>query len=55
MINKDKIKHTKNIYFYFKEEGTTLKYHLIVNAEDKKAIYDKEKEGYCVVKVLANE
>ncbi len=52
-----KLKHTKNIYFCFKEVGTTLDYSILVNVEekDKSSIYKKEEDGFNVVKVLCNE
>lgn len=51
------MEHVRNIYFAYREVGTTLEYSIIVNVQenDKKTIYDKEKEGYTIVKVLANE
>jgi hypothetical protein len=52
------LKHTKNIYFAFWEEGTTLNYRIIVNADKKtkEDLYKEEIEGkFKLVKVLANE
>lgn len=51
------MKHTKNIYFLYKEVGTTLKYRIILNIDEKNksSIYEKEKQGFKVCKILANE
>lgn len=56
-MKQTKLKHTKNIYFAFKENGTTLEYKILVNIEEnnKAKVYELEKEGYKVTKVLANE
>ena len=55
--NKEKFKHTRNLYFCFKEEGTTLKFKVRGNIEEenKQKVYDLEKEGFEIVKVLCNE
>jgi hypothetical protein len=51
------MKHTRNIYFAYKEVNTTLEYRIIVNVEENKksTIYKLEEDGYKIVKVLANE
>lgn len=51
------MKHVRNIYFCYREIGTTLEYRIILNVEekDKTSLYNSEKEGFKVVKVLANE
>jgi hypothetical protein len=47
----------RNIYFCFRETDKGLDYSIIVNVDekDKPDIYNKEIQGYKVVKVLANE
>jgi len=58
LIQKTKLKHIRNIYFCFKEIKTTLEYSIIMNVEEKdkkNLVYEKEKNGFNVVKILANE
>lgn len=52
-----KLKNVRNIYFAFREVETTLEYSILVNIpeKDKAAVYEKEKQGYTIVKVLAIE
>jgi len=50
--------HTKNIYFAYKEVGTTLEYRILLNVGEKgkaEMYLNLEREGFKVRKVLANE
>lgn len=42
------MKYVFNLYFCYKEIGTTLEYTILVNCPNEK-VYEKEKEGYKVV------
>ena len=57
LSKKSYLKHIRNLYFCYREIGTTLEYSIIANVEekDKSVVYQKEKEGFSVVKILANE
>lgn len=53
-----KLKNVRNIYFCYREIDTTLEYSIICNVQegDKSSlVYDKEKQGFEVVKILCNE
>ena len=58
LSKKSILKNIRNLYFCYKEVGTTLEYSIIANVqeEDKsQLVYNKEKEGFEVVKILCNE
>jgi len=54
---KKQFKNMRNLYFCFREDNKTLDYRVRGNIpeEMKKEVYDMEKEGFIVVKVLCNE
>jgi hypothetical protein len=53
------LKNIKNLYFCYKtkHDGDSLDYRILVNVQeqDKNSLYETEKQGFEVVKIICNE